>query len=543
MVGSTKTRLILFALLLTSLVAAEPAAAQSHALHEMSLERWGKMREVERHQMKVAEKYFRERNWSVAADEYDKYLTLYERSDAAPHALLKWSLCQVELRHQNTAINDGFRSVIDYWPDSEDAVAAAYYVGKTLRDIGQNTKAKSALQEVVDDHAKHLAGLHAMVALAEIAAIEKDDKAKVEIWRRLTFDATRNKRTARQCENAANQLAAHLFASGGFDEATKSLATNYQNDRLHREVVQRSGPILARLVGSSDTEAEGIQLADRLVDYLRQQEPEDISAETGKQTAKQLCYLIVGVQRTARRDQQVESMFSEIAKRFGSDDELLGQMADWYKSNDEYEKARSAYQRFADKVAGLSQIATSYRQQRRLSPAIETYAQLVAADAENKFRWQGESAWTYREFGKYDEAIAIYSELMKQDINNADRWLWETATANRDASKWKQAIGFFRQSNRFPDNYREMASCHRRLKQHSEAVILYQQIAGGHNASAPWAMLQIGYTEEEANQKEKAIAAFKKVCKLFPKDHHASRAHAHLQTKYKISVTLGGAKD
>ena len=36
------------------------------------------MREVERHQMKVAEKYFRDQNWSVAADEYDKYLTLYE---------------------------------------------------------------------------------------------------------------------------------------------------------------------------------------------------------------------------------------------------------------------------------------------------------------------------------------------------------------------------------------------------------------------------------------------------------------------------------
>ena len=95
MVGRTKEKLILIILLCLGFASHCPA--QSSQLHEMSLERWGQLREVERHQMKVAEKYFRERNWSVAADEYDKYLTLYEASDAASHALLKWALCQVEM--------------------------------------------------------------------------------------------------------------------------------------------------------------------------------------------------------------------------------------------------------------------------------------------------------------------------------------------------------------------------------------------------------------------------------------------------------------
>jgi TolA-binding protein len=66
---------------------------------------------------------------------------------------------------------------------------------------------------------------------------------------------------------------------------------------------------------------------------------------------------------------------------------------------------------------------------------------------------------------------------------------------------------------------------------------------GGAPQSAPWALLQIGYTREQAGKKELAIKAFQQVCKRFPKDGHASRAHAHLQTKYKITVTLGGAKD
>ena len=219
-------------------------------------------------------------------------------------------------------------------------------------------------------------------------------------------------------------------------------------------------------------------------------------------------------------------------------------MADWFKSKTQYDQARAAYRQFKDKVAGLSLIAASYREEKNVPLAVETdHRRFMSTDAENQWKWKAEVAQTYRQFGKYQEAIAIYTELMNEDIEQSDRWLWETATAYRDWAKWEQAIGFFRQSDRFPDNYREMASCHRRLKQYGEAVILYNQIAGGNQSLAPWAMLQIGYTEEEASKKDKAIAAFKKVCKLFPKDPNASRAHAHLQNKYKLSVTLGGAKE
>jgi len=61
-------------------------------------------------------------------------------------------------------------------------------------------------------------------------------------------------------------------------------------------------------------------------------------------------------------------------------------------------------------------------------------------------------------------------------------------------------------------------------------------------AAPPSATLQIGYTQEEAKNSDKSITAFKKVCRLFPKDQYVSRSHAHLQNKYKITVTLGNAK-
>ena len=94
-----------------TLLALSPVRAAK--LDEMSLERWAKLREVERYQLQIAEDYYRKKDWKVAAAEYEKYLTLYERSGAASYAQLKWSLCQLQLRKANTAIKEGFQSVID----------------------------------------------------------------------------------------------------------------------------------------------------------------------------------------------------------------------------------------------------------------------------------------------------------------------------------------------------------------------------------------------------------------------------------------------
>ena len=87
-----------------------------------------------------------------------------------------------------------------------------------------------------------------------------------------------------------------------------------------------------------------------------------------------------------------------------------------------------------------------------------------------------------------------------------------------------------------------MASCHRRLKEHDEAILLYNQIKVVDKAAAE-ATLQIGFTYEEANEKEKAIRTFQLTCKRYPKAEQASKAHAHLQNKYNINVTLGGTEE
>ena len=70
-IENSKKRLVLTMLLfllgLFVLGSGDALAQKKKQLDEMSLERWAKLREVQRHQIQIAEKYYREKNWKVAA--------------------------------------------------------------------------------------------------------------------------------------------------------------------------------------------------------------------------------------------------------------------------------------------------------------------------------------------------------------------------------------------------------------------------------------------------------------------------------------------
>jgi tetratricopeptide (TPR) repeat protein len=517
-------------------------ASCGHAerLDELSLDRWQELREVERYQLNIAEKYYREKNWKVGLAEYEKFLTLYERSVGAPYVQLKWSLCQIHLRKQNTAIKEGFQSVIDYWPDAPQAIAAAYFIGHAYKEMGEVRKAKKAYQSVLNNHPKHLAAVLTAVDLVDLTMIDGDIETRVALWKQLTFEMPRTRESKYHCQKASGYLAAHTFEFAAFDDAVKSLATTYTEQQLPAHVASVVHAPITHLVADDKRRAQGHQLADRAAAWLRSHVPAIGTTDAEKQAARQHWYFLADVQAASKRADKVTATYEQIVSTFGADDETLGRFANWYKSTSKYDEARRQYARYKDKIEGQNQIAYSFRQQGNYDAAVVAYQSNVARDVENPARWHAEIASTYRTARKYPEAILVYQQLLKTDVKDAEKWLWALGTTFRDSGKHKEAIGHFRQCNNFPSNYSEMAACHRALKDYKEAIILYGQIVGGAPQSAPWAMLQIGYTQEQAGKKELAIRAFQHVCKSYPKASYASQAHAHLQDKYKISVTLGG---
>ncbi|MGB1817928.1 MAG: hypothetical protein ACPHJ3_21345, partial [Rubripirellula sp.] len=263
--------------------------------------------------------------------------------------------------------------------------------------------------------------------------------------------------TRRQCETASLQLASILFSKAATAEGIKALNTTYQNERLASEVVSQSRSPLQTLMNDNESKSKANALANELIGFLRAQEPKTTTNDEDISYAKNLCFLVIDVLRSARRPAEVEKEFSSVAKRFGTDDQLLKQIANWHAANGDPAKARQAYGKFKDQIAGLQLIATSYRQEKNLAQTTQTYNRLIAIDPDNQAQWKAESAGAYREFRKYNDAIALYQQLGQEDAANADRWLWETAMTHKEAGNWKEAIGFFRQSERFPESYWEMA--------------------------------------------------------------------------------------
>lgn len=511
-------------------------------LEQIPVDTFAKMREVERFQLKVAEKLYLKGEYKAAASEYEKFLTLYERSTAAPYAQLMWSHCLVKQRKVYTAIKDGFQSVVDYWPESHEAMLAGFLIGRSYQSAGELQNAEKAYVRTITANPKHYTSVLAKWELTEIYRVRKNTAKRVKLWEDLTYKTARTKENSYYTTQSANYLGQHYFYAGNFPEALKAFETTYKGLSLVRRLYQYSSSPIYSLTGSPEKAATGTKLADELIAFIRQQIPEDPTDAKNAAVTREYYYTIAAVHSRARRDQEGIAVYEEAGKVLGLDDDLRGKQAAWHAARKRYTEARRIYGQYTDREAGLAAIAQLWVAEKKWNDAVNTYNQLIGMDKDKEGKWQHSIASVWREAKEWDKAIATYQTLLTVEPGKFGDWYWGIADCYERSGRLKEAIRSYQQSDKYPNVYFAMASCHRRLKQYKEALVLYHQARADQN-SAPQASIQIGYTYEQSGGRENAIKWFQQTCKLYPKTTHASQAHAHLQTKYKISVTLGGANE
>ena len=526
------------ALAALALTLAAPAAAVALGyLEQIEVETFAEMREVERYQLKIAEKHYSKSEFKIALDEYDKFLTLYEKSAGAPYAQLMWSHCQSKLRFVNTAIRDGFQSVIDYWPDSHEAVLASYLIGRSYDNIGQTEKAEAGYLKTINDHSTHYIATLAKVNLLHLAKVKKDEKKQMLLLADLTYDTERTEENQKFVVNATRELATKQVYAGQYGEAIRALETTYKDRDLVKVYNDIAKSPIDRFLRDEKTKQKGIELADSVIGMVGKLIPTVIDGEADRETAREAWYRIIDLYGRTGRPNELLTTHQKMITILGEDDGLLGGLASFYRGRKQYDKARATYARFKDKVKGQLAIAEVFREEMRFNEAISIYNAL-----EDQVLGQGLLAMLYRELGKFDEAISCYKTLMEIDRGNIDVHRWAIGECYEQSNRLRNAIAAYGLVDDFPRTYFKMASCHRKLKEFKQALALYNQckVDGGR---APDAFMEIGGTYEEAGDRANAIRAFQLTCKNFPKSKHASRAHSHLQDKYGISVTLGGAKE
>jgi len=489
--------LILF--LFTALASLSHAALST--LQQIHVATFEKMREVERYQIKIAEKHFLAGKFKIALAEYEKFLTLYEKSPGAPYAQLMWSHTMMNLKKPKTALRDGFQSVIDYWPKSHEATIAAYCMGDSYRTMGEVKSAQKAFRFLIKEYPDHEIAIRSRTDLLHYARLHQDMEERLSLLNELTFEVKRTDAAKETCIKAAHELAElHCFAQKLAD-GKRALATTYTGPALFDQVCKLSAKTVGHLLKEPKTRPAALKLGDQLLDTLR--------AETlvRPELAKELLYRCADLQGTLGRPSEIWKVYGEIGERFGVEDGLRGRQATWCLSRDKRDQARTIYGEFENVIAGKKAIAGMYLEE-----------------------------------GKIEEAIGVYRQLLEIDGEHSGDHFWAIAGCYEKLSDWKKAIASYRQVDRFPSDYFAIAKCHRRLGEQKEAIVLYNQIKIVEK-SASAATLEIGFTYEEAKDKEKAIRTFQLTCKRYPKSSQASRAHAHLQNKYNINVTLGGTEE
>ena len=562
---------LFIALLICRLVSPALAASLTY-VEQIPVDTFAKMREVERYQLKVAEKFYLKGEYKAAASEYEKFITLYERSLAAPYAQLMWSHCLIKQRRVYTAIRDGFQSVIDYWPDSHEAVLAGYLIGHSYQAAGELPNATKAYARAIAAHPKHYTSVLAKWNLVEIYRIQKDQGKRVKIWEDLTYSTKRSKENNYYTTQASCNLGQHHFYQGDFPEGLKALETTYGKVSLVRRLYQHASNPIHSLTGDQEKAKTGGKLADDLIAYIQKQIPTDLKDDANAVIAREYYYIMADIHSRARRDSESLAVYEKLGKLIGVNDDLRGKQAAWHRARKRYGEARKIYAQYKDREAGLSATASTWINEKKWDNAISTYNQLIGLDKEKESQWQQSIAGVWRKAGEWDKAIATYRLLLTMEAGKFGDWYWRIAECYENAGKFKESIRCYQQSDKYPGAYMEMAYVHRkRLKQWDEALTLYHQVRVTYKGSGakykgratgnrevevePFATQMIGSTYEEKMvtfkegseawkmTRNNAIKWFQQTCKLYPKTSHASQAHAHLQSKYKISVTLGGANE
>ena len=310
------------------------------------------------------------------------------------------------------------------------------------------------------------------------------------------------------------------------------------------------GGIVAYLTGQKDEKSVklGEKLADQAIAYMRARVNDDLKDDKRKPKALQRWDYIAQLQASARRPEKEREVYEQMLATLGQEDALLGKLAGWYKQNKKGDLARATYLKYKDTIEGQHQVAVSWVEENKFDQAIEVYRKLAVQDAKATGQVAERVADIYRRANKPDLAIAVYRDLAVSDKDHAAGYVWEIAETLYFAHRWQEALSAYRPTERTRDDelrvkYLRMADCHRHLKQWDEAIALYGQMMASVPAYAAEGLLAIAYTQEQAERKELAIKFFKQVCSRFPKTPQGSDAHARLNDKYKISVTLGGAKD
>ncbi len=560
---------------------------------------YGTLSQDDRNQISRAEKLLREGQHDAAAVEFEKFLAQQNRSPVRPHVLLLQGYSLHLARKRNTAIAR-YTELLDFYAESVDqAVPALFLTGWAHRQNGNTDLAIQAWEALVANQAyrQHPLTDRALMELATHYA-ERNEPRKAERHLDLVINLfveafVRPEQSALQAHarltrlyieegrypalqalleqavpyvKAGDQKARIDYAYGHaaavlsriedrrktqffnwfreqrsvyesargiedfFDKATQlSLRIGAQDDwrRFAEQMLTYAGAqrddalvSISRLIARRFSEAQraGWNLRSEWAPFIDLVSTRGATLATGSQVR-----LYTGTLENLRRQELEDGTPPAVFW-----DTLIARLADIFAGmlNPERDAGLAG---LVDRLIGAERYAHAHRLADRIEHAPFALLKRVAIHmAAEEFAKAAEvcEAVEAADTGRYaEQALNIRAELYAGKLR-----------------RYEEAIVLYRAINDPPRTVWAIIECYERMGKLQEAVAVCDELENFFPVEAPRAAYRKAMIWHRANDRERAIAAFRAVLRRYPKDRVAAEAH-QMQERYGFDFGGGVVED
>ena len=545
--------------------------------YEVSLSNaeYKKLDRLEAHALDKADALFREAKFRQAGAEYETFLREYPRSIALPYVLLRKARC-LHLDDKRHEAAQQYNDVVDYFPnDVEYAAAALYYQGKAYWDDGDEALALKSWARMAKDkqYRTHRLAAGAINKLADQLADQGQGETALSYFTNVAIDFRTSNREA--AEHARAWVTRYLVQTAPnepklrkfFADARLSRVAKKMTDAELAKSVEYWNRIVSLVRQMDDFKSDQAELRKNYYDYwinlLGGKFPTDDTFQIG------LANLIrEGKNDSAEWARRLDAQFargdtkdiSRIIRWISVYGPVKAKTAEYYAkldfgkmTNDQIVAlVRALYDRAADPNLAnrtLGQLNLSkmtdndkgslagYLWHKRNEEWIMRLCQSMKDTERGQHDLLSYYHWTHNT----KEGLPLADRLIKTEKYATDA-MWKKAELLEWSKKYPEAIEVYRQSSNEPENYWRIAGCYEKMGKTDQAIRQLSEIESFFKSYSSRAALQIAVVYQRAKQKDKCVAAYRRVLTKYPQSQQSSTAHEELE-RMGITRIKGGVRE
>lgn len=506
-------------------------------------ERYKKLTEDERYQMNQAQRLFNAGNYIAAQNEFEKYIALFEDSDANSYVQYMIGECQRRRKNRYQAIKD-FTGVLDYFPDSPDAPAAIFGIAVCRQDNGEVTQAMQLYEQMEKKYPDYIDTSIALWKLAEFDGKRGRQESRHQRITRIVenFKYADLRRRSKESRETYKRAVWHVVWANLSKNDAVAAAEALQKFYSRRNAVwwvahntYHRGVSLKRQGRAKDAKKWLLMARNTYATYVKEFPNERNTKEA-----------MAMIARSVGEAGDLQGALAEFAKYFEvypDDDDGRVQVGRTLEQWGMFEKARAEYAKMRNKWRGYMEIARSFEREKKLDDMALAYDAALDALPKNAAATRWETFRSYERLRKYDKCLEVLTILATQHPGHAREANYRIGGFRQRRGEYTKAIQAYRTSEKEPDSLYRIGECQTSLGKYKQARQTYQQIMGFFKGQEGRALQRIvGVYEAEGNSTG-AIKTLKLICDRYPKGQESSWAHQRLETRYAIPYTGGGVKE